>query len=387
MVSAAGFWSYTRTDDEQDGGRILRLADRIQAEFSLLTGNDFDLFVDREAIVWGEAWRARIDDALDLTAFFIPIITPRYFARTECRREVLQFFGQASSFGVGELLLPILYVDCDLVPDSPDEVVRLISATQYEDWRHLRLMAEDSSEYRTAVNKLARRLVQIVVESSEKPTPTTVVSPSSPSDDNEPGYVDLLARGETAMTEWNETVGKFPPLMDVVTALTEEAAQDNAESDRKGKGFAGRLLVARRFAEKLGPVSDEIVQLGRQYASLLVDIDPAILTLIRMAVESRERGALDETEEKSSQEFFQSISGLADSAATTSAALKTLVETIELNAGISRDLRPVLRKVQQGLRDVVDGSGVIGAWKRRIDEFGLTSPWLPPSKHGNGKLI
>ncbi len=96
MVSAAGFWSYTRTDDEQDGGRILRLADRIQAEFSLLTGNDLDLFVDREAIVWGEAWRARIDDALDLTAFFIPIITPRYYTeaakfdtqpeRRACRR-------------------------------------------------------------------------------------------------------------------------------------------------------------------------------------------------------------------------------------------------------------------------------------------------------------
>jgi hypothetical protein len=93
---AAVFWSYARADDEQDGGRIRSLAEAVKREYSLLTGDELALFIDRD-VQWGEEWRTRIDDALSATTFFVPVMTPRYFARAECRRELLTFAGHAAS--------------------------------------------------------------------------------------------------------------------------------------------------------------------------------------------------------------------------------------------------------------------------------------------------
>ncbi len=111
LEAVAGFWSYAHDDDILDGGAILELAHAIEEEYNLLSGEPLELFVDRSSIAWGDKWRERIDSALSQTTFFIPIITPRYFTRTECRRELLEFAGKAKSLGVDELLLPILYVE------------------------------------------------------------------------------------------------------------------------------------------------------------------------------------------------------------------------------------------------------------------------------------
>jgi hypothetical protein len=35
QVRSVGFWSYTRRDDELEGGRILRLVSKIQNEYEL----------------------------------------------------------------------------------------------------------------------------------------------------------------------------------------------------------------------------------------------------------------------------------------------------------------------------------------------------------------
>ena len=82
---AVGFWSYTHEDDRLDGGGILRLSHLIMEEYDLLSGEPLKLFIDRNDIAWGEEWRKRVDSSLAQTTFFIPIITPRYFTRPECR--------------------------------------------------------------------------------------------------------------------------------------------------------------------------------------------------------------------------------------------------------------------------------------------------------------
>jgi hypothetical protein len=131
MAEVAGFWSYARADDEAEGGRITRLARRVQTEYALITGEEIDVFLDRDDLEWGVEWKRRIDAALLGTAFFIPVLTPRYFSRPECRRELLTFVGHAASLGVNELLLPLLYVDVpDLSPDSDDEAIALIARMQ-----------------------------------------------------------------------------------------------------------------------------------------------------------------------------------------------------------------------------------------------------------------
>src|SRR5215208_356587 len=98
-MSAGAFWSYAHEDNELDGGNVVQLAQRLREEYSLITGGALSVFVDRTEIEWGDQWRRRIDESLAETTFFIPVVTPRYFSRPECRRELLTFVGKAEALG------------------------------------------------------------------------------------------------------------------------------------------------------------------------------------------------------------------------------------------------------------------------------------------------
>src|ERR1039458_7944513 len=89
--TAAGFWGLSHQDNKTARGGILELASLIMEEYNLLSGEPLELFVDHDSIAWGEEWRTRVDSSLAQTTFFIPIITPRYFMRSECRRQLLDF--------------------------------------------------------------------------------------------------------------------------------------------------------------------------------------------------------------------------------------------------------------------------------------------------------
>lgn len=78
MSSLQGFWSYVHNDDEAEGGRISQLARDVARQFEMLTGEPLALFLDRDAIKWGEDWRDKIDSNLASVAFFVPVMTPRY---------------------------------------------------------------------------------------------------------------------------------------------------------------------------------------------------------------------------------------------------------------------------------------------------------------------
>jgi hypothetical protein len=78
-MTAAGFWSYVRADDRAEGGRIVQLARDVKQQFEFLSGEEIELFLDVDGIGWGDDWRDKIDDRLAKAAFFIPVLTPRYF--------------------------------------------------------------------------------------------------------------------------------------------------------------------------------------------------------------------------------------------------------------------------------------------------------------------
>ncbi len=101
MGTTQGFWSYVHEDDTAMHGIIRRLAKHVQDEYAVLTGSvELDLFLDSARLKWGDRWRSEIREALEGTTFFIPVITPRYFASEECRNELLGFADQAEQLGL-----------------------------------------------------------------------------------------------------------------------------------------------------------------------------------------------------------------------------------------------------------------------------------------------
>jgi len=284
LEAVAGFWSYAHDDDILDGGAILELAHAIEEEYNLLSGEPLELFVDRSSIAWGDKWRERIDSALSQTTFFIPIITPRYFTRTECRRELLEFAGKAKSLGVDELLLPILYVEVQgFGTESPDDAIALAARTQYEDWRNMRLLEPNSREYRAAVNALARRLLGISREVAQKQLDREVNADLA--DNGVGGIMDIVQEISGLLPEWLDAV-QSEKINSVQMDVTWHHLFGSVTKLQRSHAPASAVLAAQiRVAKEILPLAERNRKEARSYLARSIQLDPLISALGRLVSE------------------------------------------------------------------------------------------------------
>lgn len=361
-----GFWSYTHRDNEVESDRIRRLAKALENEYELLTAEPLRLFVDAESIRWGEEWQRVIEETLSRTAFFIPVITPRYFRSEACRSELLAFSTYAESLGVSELVLPIYYADVrglhEDEGDLTDELMRLVARTQHVDWRTLRLHDPGSTEFRMKIHELAGRIAEIAADVGDRMVSSAI---EAIGEDEEPGVIDLLAEAEEAMPQWVEILTSFGPALERIGGIAEQGTLWISESDAQGRGMAGRLAVFGRFAQALETPASQIVELGERYAASLVHVSAGVLAAIRHAREE----TLTAEDRATVTEFFAQIDELVTQSAANVSSLRSFVETIESVERASRIVRPPLRKIRAGLRYVVDGHAILEDWQRQSDAF------------------
>jgi hypothetical protein len=368
MPSYKGFWSYVHADDAADGGRIARLARDIASEFEMQTGEAIELFLDRDELQWGDNWRNEIDNALASVAFFIPVLTPRYFRSVECRRELQFFARRAIELGVRDLVLPLLYVDVpSLYQTTPtDEIIPLIRRFQWEDWRELRFADPITESYRRGVSRLTARLVAANHEAEA--VPSIVVSEEREIDDEGPGLIDELAASESMMPQWQDTTYEIAQQIEVVGKIIAEANDEVERSDRAGKGFGGRLYIAKKTARRLVEPADHLVQLGSTFASQMHEVNGGIRALIQAVPEG---GPVDADELQSMCEFFHAIRKMAAAAETGLAQVEEMVHSASALEAMSRDLRVPLRRMKEGLTRTIEARAVVREWVRLIDTAGI----------------
>ena len=366
---AGAFWSYVHADDDAEGGRIVDLAHDLQAQYALLSGGQLDLFLDRDAIGWGDDWRERIAEALSAATFFIPIMTPGYFNSQECRRELISWVREATRLGVQSLLLPVLYVrivDLEL-HDQTDEAMALVKPLQHEPWTDLRLEDRHSQPYRTAVARLAQALIDRVLTVSQLSQPTPHESVATDDDDDEaPGALDLLVDAEAALPRWQAVVDGLGPTLDRLSEIAQAAAAQMQRSDARGGGAAGRLVAATAAASRMREPADEILRLGEQNTREVEVINAAITALLD---ELEAQPPREPDERAGALGLFDSVEQLAAAAAVTTENLKDLFNTLDGTARAARTLRPIARDLQKGVRGFVDAQATYDEWVRRIHQI------------------
>jgi hypothetical protein len=101
------FLSYSRFDDQNDGGAISEFCRRLASAVRAVTGAPFEIFQDVEGIGIGEHWPGKLDRMLDEARFFIPILTPSYFTSRPCRDELQKLIRAETERGREYLVLPI----------------------------------------------------------------------------------------------------------------------------------------------------------------------------------------------------------------------------------------------------------------------------------------
>jgi hypothetical protein len=278
-VKRVAFWSYAHDDDDRSFGRVLKLADALRNEYALSSGEELDLFVDREGIRWGDAWRTRIDEAVGEVPFFIAVITPTYLKSVECRRELIAFSGRAKSRGLDPLLLPILYTTVpELSPDSSDEVVGLIARTQYADWRKLRNKKLDSEEHMNAVQLLAENLIARRQEVAAIALTTENQSRADSSDELERAVQEI----ELKLRPWMESVE-----FDQIASAQWNAAR-NVRLDRvdrltaQGAPQDAVYSTLIQLGRELLPIASDRLDKAQSYAKHSIELDPLVDRAIRL---------------------------------------------------------------------------------------------------------
>lgn len=276
--SAAAFWSYAHEDNALDDGAILRLAERLTNQFALISGDKLEMFVDRTSVQWGEEWRARIDQALVQTTFFIPVLTPRYFTREECRRELLSFAAQAQSLGVRELVMPILYVPIpEFGDENPDEPIALTARMQYTDWTGLRLEDEGGPEYRRAISGLVARLQAVASDVAAMQVQTET---QSEPDEEQSGLADAVEIIAQLLPDWGDAV-ETDPLVTAQFEATREMFTKKLGKLARGQAGARFALLVRQATEFI-PLEERHLALAEIYLSRTVELDPYVATVIRI---------------------------------------------------------------------------------------------------------
>jgi TIR domain-containing protein len=272
----AVFWSYAHEDNRSDSGNIVELAKRLAAEYSLITGEELKLFLDRD-IAWGEEWRRRIDEALVETTFFVPIVTPRYFSRPECRKEVSNFHAKAQGAGLGELLMPILYTDANGFNDkNPDELIALVSKYQYTDWTLVRLEDPGSAIYRKAVHDLALRLAGVGQMISEKQVRVEVTAVDNTDGSEEIGLLELAEEINARMPPWLEameanwaTVGQLDAVKGVYVPRLKKLRLEKAQA-------SARFALLQRWAKEELPLVERYKAESMVYDRIRLELAPKV---------------------------------------------------------------------------------------------------------------
>jgi hypothetical protein len=381
---AVGFWSYVHADNEADDERITKLASRLVACYGLVTGRSLELFVDRDSITWGDAWRERIDNAVSGTTFFFPVITPRYFESSECRRELLRFVGEARRRGVQELLLPVYYVKVDELEHNPtDEVMGIVATRQWEDLKAARVVEETSAPYRTKLDRLARAVATISDELAIKPREQGDLATGEVVGRFEGEHGDGGGRpegGEDGVppTALARLVGELPeklksatavlaemtPQLNEASELVKDVTAEIANSDQAGGGQDRRTAILRDYSERLREPAAQIERSGQQYARLLIEANPDMLTLYSLAGSRQVDRAQIEGLSGAIRGLYASSKNQADSG---NAFLAALSEHVRL----SRSLQEPVARLRAGMLGVLDGVGVIKEWD------GLASRFVP----------
>lgn len=372
-MSIGGFWSYVHADDDAEIGRISQLARDVVGQFELLTGDTIKLFLDRDNLEWGDEWRAKVDDSLASIAFFIPILTPRYFLSAECRRELNSFIRKAKSLGLSELLMPILYVDFPAIhaQSGEDELIDLVAPFQWEDWTELRFADLKSAEYRHAVARLAHRLVSANA-AVEQPSPSLMVADSESVDDigdDGPGTLEVLQSALVGMTAWSDTLAKIGNEIAVVgEVMAAGTARVESSKNNPKTEFAFRLRVLKDIADNLEKPVNEIERLSQESTAQLYDVDAGVRYTISQAPAEVESGGASIQE---ACEFFDRIRDLTASAEEGLGQTQGMVDSISSIETLSRDIRPVMRKLRKALTRMVEGRDVMRSWLELIDQVGL----------------
>jgi hypothetical protein len=179
LPELVGFFSYAREDDADSHGALSALRDRIQRELRAQLGRTMNtastsrktlrLWQDKEAIAYGKDWDKEIQDAIQQSVFFIPIVTPTAADSPYCRSELASFLDGEATMDRNDLVFPILYMNVRALDDSArtqsDSFLSVIAKRQFLNWREFRHQPIGSADVGREIERFCATIADVLERS------------------------------------------------------------------------------------------------------------------------------------------------------------------------------------------------------------------------------
>lgn len=362
-----GFWSYVHADDDVEGGRITQLARDVVDQYEMQTAESINLFLDRDDLQWGDNWRSVIDSNLSSVAFFVPVISPRYFKSAECRRELNLFARRAEKLGLQGIVLPVVWIDFPGLheEDPKDDLLELVRKFQWSDWSALKFSERSSGEYRKATADLANRLIRANDEADLNVALGGINSETIDSEDSYLGSLDKLAAMEQSLPHMAVILTEASHEVEEVGSLMRKATDEIGKNNNPSASFGVRLRVARNLAENLSIPTSSIRDLGNEFSSTLNDVDEGVRVIISGAPAEI---AADSESAIKFEDFFRIVRDMVKQSESGLGEIKNLIAQTGPLEKVSRDLRKPLRILREGLTLFTDGLTIMRDWLRLVEE-------------------
>jgi hypothetical protein len=338
-TDATIFLSYVHADDQRAEGRIVKMAHDIVDTYEYLTGRKLKLFIDRDSIVWGENWRARLNAEIERTVFLLPVVTPRFLKSVACREEVIHFTTSLERSEAKKLLLPLVWVDVkdtDIVPDT-DPVLTKLRDAQFIDVTGLRTGSVTGAAYEERLEQIAMRLRDSVqLREGMGATGGLRAAPDGPEEGDD--LVTALEKFQERQPEFEQAFARFG---DAFTELDQAFA---AAEPPSGASTGAMQHALANLGERLSKPVDTLSSATEAFAKAWSDIEDTLGRATRLS-----SGVLAA---ETSADLRTTLDDLIRS--IDSVALDDMRDQARMMGNVSRHLRPLSRALDSAVR-VISG--------------------------------
>ena len=197
----AAFLSYTRADNDNLEGWIVRFHDKLQKRVNFVTGDQsIRVFRDQDDIPLGADWQEAIDSALDKALCLLAMVSPAFLSSDACRREVARFQTRAARLGPdAKLVIPVYLCewpdeDRECAEAAVRETWNTLSKLEWSDWQGLCAKSLDEPAAVDKLRDIAKRVQIMLRRGRAVPGPAGLAGERGAMD--EPKSVDMAESGE-----------------------------------------------------------------------------------------------------------------------------------------------------------------------------------------------
>jgi len=198
----------------------------------------------------------------------------------------------------------------------------------------------------------------------KEPKPELADVSSPPSDEDAPGFLELLAEMETGTQSLVQTMAAAASIIGDISDVYTEATASVRQADSRGDGASVRLAIAELTATKLNEQATRLEVVSGEFARTVDRIEPGIQYLLgRLAEEPDQLAAVPD--------FPQQVKTLCDAARSSiegSNAMRT--NAIEIGKA-SRSLKRSAERLAPSFKRFSDTSGRVADWSKLLEKFPL----------------